>query len=394
MEGEKLMIGIARWANHSCEPNCDYYMGGGYHGRECIRLRALRPIVDGEELVTFYNSNFFGDNNADCLCGMTQLHGNQNVSSDETIKDTVREIAKKRCRKSKPRISLEPIVTPKLHLEEMIKFYEDCSNSSELSLEFEAPLDVQDEEKLDEIAANVPPVDSGANQLVEDEIESDSFEGLANFNEFVDQSGSFLSDTDIAESSGLGFNEVFSRMRLREVNEVSAGNLIASLLAIAARHNCSDALLFGLIKRDQELFDHQTITPLAVKTKFSEFSSLYQDEKITLENGELIVVKFRQLLVDIVEEHIDEMLFYAANKTFNEDLHMPEFRIIGNKLTVRLIVNKNGANVSKSPVTSAWPLFISVADLPPKKRQGFKILFLRLCLLDLAILISTRCSNT
>ena len=91
-------------------------------------------------------------------------------------------------------ISLKPIVEPKLHLEEMIKFYEDCSNSSKLSLEFEAPSDVQDEEKLDEIAAFVPPVDSGANQLVEDEIESDSFEGLANFNEFADRSGSFLSD--------------------------------------------------------------------------------------------------------------------------------------------------------------------------------------------------------
>ena len=84
------------------------------------------------------------------------------------------------------------------------------------------------------------------------------------------------------------------------------------------------------------------------------------------------VVKFRQLLVDIVEEHIDEMLFYAADKIFNEDLHMPEFRIIGNKLTVRLIVNTDAANVSKSPVSSAWPLFISVADLPPKKRQMFQ----------------------
>ena len=261
MEGEKLMIGIARWANHLCEPKCDYYMSGGYNGRECVRLRALRPIVDGEELVTFYHSNCFGDNNADCLCRMDQLHGNQNVSSDETIKPTFRETAKKRCRKSKPRISLKPIVTPKLHLEEMIKFYEDCSNSSELSLEFEAPSDVQDEEKLDEIAAYVPPVDSGENQLVEDEIESDSFERLANFNEFVDRSGNFLSDTEITEISGLRFNEIFSSMRLREVNEVSAVNLIASLLAIVARHNCSDALLFDLIKRDQELFDHQKITP-------------------------------------------------------------------------------------------------------------------------------------
>ena len=95
MEGEKLMIGIARWANHSCERNYDYYMSGGYNGRECVRLRASRPIVDNEELVSFYNINFFGDNNADGLCGMEQLHGSQNVSSDKTIKDTVREFSQK-----------------------------------------------------------------------------------------------------------------------------------------------------------------------------------------------------------------------------------------------------------------------------------------------------------
>ena len=42
MEGDKLLVGVARWANHSCVPNCDYYMCGGYKGRECLRLRALR----------------------------------------------------------------------------------------------------------------------------------------------------------------------------------------------------------------------------------------------------------------------------------------------------------------------------------------------------------------
>ena len=26
MTGERLLIGIARWANHSCDPNCEYYM--------------------------------------------------------------------------------------------------------------------------------------------------------------------------------------------------------------------------------------------------------------------------------------------------------------------------------------------------------------------------------
>ena len=38
MEGDKLLVGVASWANHSCVPNCDYYMSGGFKGRECVRL--------------------------------------------------------------------------------------------------------------------------------------------------------------------------------------------------------------------------------------------------------------------------------------------------------------------------------------------------------------------
>ena len=31
MEGERLMVGVARWVNHSCRQNCDYYMSGGFN---------------------------------------------------------------------------------------------------------------------------------------------------------------------------------------------------------------------------------------------------------------------------------------------------------------------------------------------------------------------------
>ena len=59
MEGAKLLVGVARWANHSCVPNCDYYMSVGFKGRECVRLRAIREIKPGEELTTYYNEDFF-----------------------------------------------------------------------------------------------------------------------------------------------------------------------------------------------------------------------------------------------------------------------------------------------------------------------------------------------
>ena len=84
MEGDKLLVGVARWANHSCVPNCDYYMCGGYKGRECVRLKALREIKDGEELTTFYNVNFFGEKNKFCLCEHRSKHGSEEESQEES----------------------------------------------------------------------------------------------------------------------------------------------------------------------------------------------------------------------------------------------------------------------------------------------------------------------
>ena len=83
MEGERLLVGVARWANHSCQPNCEYYMSGGYNGRLSVQLRALEEIADGAELVTFYGPDFFGEKNADCLCGHDSLHGQVKTSQDQ-----------------------------------------------------------------------------------------------------------------------------------------------------------------------------------------------------------------------------------------------------------------------------------------------------------------------
>ena len=54
---------------------------------------------------------------------------------------------------------------------------------------------------------------------------------------------------------------------------------------------------------------------------------------------------------------------------------MPTFSITEHRRrNVRLTVNTDGAIVCKTPITSAWPLFLAVADLSPKLRQLFKSL--------------------
>ena len=129
---DKLLVGVARWANLSCVPNCDYYMCGGYKGRECVRLRALREIRDGKELTTFFNVDFYGEKNKFCLPEHRSKHGSEEESleeSDEPVKPPNRKT------NVKPRIRITASDVRGSLLTDIIKFYSEDSNVS-LASEF------------------------------------------------------------------------------------------------------------------------------------------------------------------------------------------------------------------------------------------------------------------
>ena len=89
----------------------------------------------------------------------------------------------------------------------------------------------------------------------------------------------------------------------------------------------------------------------------------YQNEK-NLDNGELILLNFRSLLLDIVQKSLQKNLNYAEIKTFTSDIHMPALKVSNGGLTIRLIINTDEALVCKLPLYSAGPVFSAVADLP------------------------------
>lgn len=58
-----LLMGPARFVNHDCRPNAEI------RARERgVEIVALREISVGEEVTVSYGSNFFGNNNCECLC--------------------------------------------------------------------------------------------------------------------------------------------------------------------------------------------------------------------------------------------------------------------------------------------------------------------------------------
>ena len=282
MEGDKLLVGVARWANHSCRSNCDYYMAGGFNGRVCVRLRALREIDEGEELVTFYNGDFFGRGNKDCLCGNVEDHDKESLSWDE-ISETV--VTTKRRKRLKPAIRLIRSKKQSDLLGDMLRFYDELpsdSSTSKHSYLDQAVSSVSDAAMLEECVVparlqtdtDVPE----ANLLHDSELENATA---------VFESADFeISETSSdSESSGKAIELCPDQQtRLHEVNAVTPVNLAASLISIVSKHNGSDALLNDLLKRDQKLFFNQSIAPWTIKTQFQMLCLRYQHTKQTLKN--------------------------------------------------------------------------------------------------------------
>ena len=367
MEGDKLLVGVARWANHSCRANCDYYMAGGFNGRVCVRLCALREIEVGEELVTFCNGDFFGRGNKDCLCGNVEDHDKDSLSGND-ISETV--VTTKRRKRLKPAIKLIRSKKQSDLLGDMLRFYDELpsdSSTSKHSYLDQANSSVSDAAMLEECV--VPYRLQTDTDVPEADIWQDS--ELKNATAVCESADFEISETSSdSERSGKAI-ELCPDQQTR-FQEVTPVNLAASLISIVSKHNGSDALLNDLLKRDQKLFSNQSIAPWTIKTRFQMLCLRYQHTKQTLENGELILLNFRSLLLDIVKTSLEDMLIYAENKCSDEDLVMPTLKISNRRIKLRLILKTDGAVKCKSPPLSAWLVFFAFADLPPKKRQAFR----------------------
>ena len=65
---DRIMLGPASFANHSCKPNAEFFAGGESKGKTIIRIRTTREILRMEEIFVDYGPDFFGPGNKDCLC--------------------------------------------------------------------------------------------------------------------------------------------------------------------------------------------------------------------------------------------------------------------------------------------------------------------------------------
>ena len=68
-----IFVGTARFLNHDCKPNCEFSLVS----RQQVKVKALKDIGIGQELTVFYDKNYFGLLNKDCLCESCTFESNK-----------------------------------------------------------------------------------------------------------------------------------------------------------------------------------------------------------------------------------------------------------------------------------------------------------------------------
>ncbi|CEH12726.1 Histone tail methylase [Ceraceosorus bombacis] len=67
----QLLLGPARFVNHDCNANTEFYR----LGQTQIAFKALRAIAVNEEVTTYYGDNYFEWGNAECMCATCEEQG-------------------------------------------------------------------------------------------------------------------------------------------------------------------------------------------------------------------------------------------------------------------------------------------------------------------------------
>ena len=176
--------------------------------------------------------------------------------------------------------------------------------------------------------------------------------------------------TDVAERS---FQ--FSSNPLTCNSKVTVHNASMCLFADAARHCLPDEALFDLLKWQKIIHPHENVpTPNLIKSETKKLTDLYVKDTEKNASGEVIFLNFAEKLKEKVEKYINEIIDYANPET-ETDLKLTSLFDDGT-INVKLILNIDGVEVRKSSDCSAYPVWVALADLPPKLRASLDNIFL------------------
>ena len=167
----------------------------------------------------------------------------------------------------------------------------------------------------------------------------------------------------------------FSSAPLSRNQNVIAHNASMALFGVVARHCLPDEAFYDLLKWHKIVHPQDNLpAPNFIKNKTRKLTDRYV--KVTEANGsgEVIFLSFADKIQEKIEKHVNEILAYA-NPDTKTVLKLADL-FDGNTVTFKLILNTDGVRVQESSDCSAYPVWVALADLPPKLRASFDNIFL------------------
>ena len=64
----RIMLGPVSFVNHSCGPNCRYFVGGETKSKLVVRLECIEKIAASKELTVHYGDDYFEGIACHCEC--------------------------------------------------------------------------------------------------------------------------------------------------------------------------------------------------------------------------------------------------------------------------------------------------------------------------------------
>ena len=304
----RVMVGPARFVNHSCRPNCEY-RAIELNGRKAVQISALSGISAGVNLSTFYGSSFFGEGNKDCLCPNTGLHviENAELTSVEPVPLSYPVVLRANIIDS-PRVFNMRNMKRRLNCmssskKKMKTQFEDLrlpDDTDESSSESEEQSDASEDEPI------LPP-EFPQNETEDTDVSiPELFENLEE--DFVNQS--------VVESEDLDLNEKVEVYDLMGVGSQSSfENFVHCVESIITKHGTSDKEASEWLQLSRLAFPNFKIPSfksLKKKNLLLVKNRVLKSEKLS--SGEWCVLEFKKELEQIIQRNFFYKLLNIAEK--------------------------------------------------------------------------------
>ena len=150
-------------------------------------------------------------------------------------------------------------------------------------------------------------------------------------------------------------------------------NFEIALTSIVARHDTSDKELkdwMGLMKASFPNADIPSYSQM--KNRHHVPQTQHNSFIKSCGTGEYWMLDFMNEILQILKANLDVISDYSLTRDSSYDLKLqPCLNFEKKELTISLIMNSDGVRIIKSSPKHLWPVWLALADLPPKLRCSY-----------------------